>query len=48
MYELGQHRTCGLANGDNVDCRRASEGVSDRRFGKRGTDEHGRISGTNG
>jgi len=46
-YELCQHWPRGLANGDDVDCRRFRLGASDRRFGKRGPDERRRIRCTN-
>jgi len=48
LYELGQHRTRGFTHGDDVDCRRSSQRVSDRVVGNRGPDERRRIRCTNG
>jgi hypothetical protein len=48
LYELCQHRTCRLANGNDVDRRRAHQRISDRSVAKSGSDEPPRIRRANG
>jgi hypothetical protein len=48
LYELRQHRPCGLANGNDIDCGAVPQRISDSGVAKRGSDEHRRISRTHG